>query len=457
MTQLAPTTLRRLLLTTILLLPVAQPVYAAQVIGAMSSAPRAGEPDLSIAAVVGDEAISSYDVENRIRFIIATARISNTPDVLKVIRPQVIHSLIDEKLQIQEAAKNKITATPQDLAEAIAGIEQQRGMPAGTIANMLASSGVPKDTFEQQIRAQLLWNRLLMKKIRPGVHISDEELKIASRKFSLNPPKKKEAAVPQEYKIAVIALPVEKASQDASVKALAAKLVQQIRAGASFEEVSRQFSSVTANTGGKVESFWIRLGQLDPAVATILNGSEKNTVTSPVRTAQGYTIIKVYDTRAIPGKKPLPEKEEEPKDTEITLKEILLNLKPDAETLEADVMLQIGGEVAKNPGTCEDQGVANIADAQGMNIDVTYKKYALSEMPEGLKDVVDKLKIGEISSPLATYEGIRLYMLCGKKSTDNKPVNKELVYSMLIQQKMDLEAQKYLRNLRRETFIDTRQ
>lgn len=447
---------RLLLLATSLL--IAYPACAAQQLGSISA--NGARPGFSIAAVVGDEAISSYDVENRIKFIVATARISNTPDMLKVIRPQVIRALVDERLQMQEAKKNNIIITPADLKAAIDNIEQQRGMPPGTIYNMLDQAGVPKESFEQQIRAQLLWAKLLSRKIRPNIRVSDEELQIATRKFSMTPPKKKEApAIPQEYKIAVIALPVEKSSQENTVKTLAFKLVQQIRAGASFEEVSRQFSSVAANSGGSTESFWVRLGQLDPAIAMSLNGAQKNTVSDPMRTPQGYTIIKVYDTRPIPGAKakPMPKEEDEPKDTEITLKEILLKIKPDAETPEADVMLQIGGEVSKNPGTCEDQSVANIADAQDLDIEVKYNTYMLSEMPSGLKELTDPLKQGQISMPVATYEGIRLYMLCGKKPTANKTVNKDVVYSALMQQKMDLEAQKYLRNLRRETFIDVRQ
>ncbi len=453
-----------LLLATTLF--AALPAQAApQMLGGMSSnttnpVSAKGAPDFSIAAVVGDEAISSYDVANRIKFIIATARISDTPDVLKVIRPQVIKSLVDEKLEVQEAKKNKIVITPKDLSDAIASIESDRGMPPGTIYSMLDQNNVPKESFENQIRAQLMWNHLLMSKIRPTVHISDEELQAATRKFSLSPPpQKKEANGPQEYKIAVIALPVEKVTQEKPVHALAFKLVQQIRGGASFEEVSRQFSSVAANAGGVVESFWIRPSQLDPAIAHELGLAKKGDVTDPVRTSQGYTVIKVYDTRAIGGAKaaPAPKQEEEPKDTEVTLKEILLKMKPDAAREEGDVTLQIGADVAKAPGTCDEKAIANIADAKDMDIEVKYNSYMLSEMPPALKALTDKMKQGEITSPMATYEGIRLYMLCGRKEATTRPVNKDLVYATLIQQKMDLEAQKYLRNLRRETFIDVRQ
>lgn len=419
----------------------------------------AAKPDMAIAAVVGDEAISSYDVDARIRFIVATAHISNSPDVLRHIRPQVIRSLVDEKLQIQEAEKNGVKVSDQDIKDAVAAIEQERNMPPGTIYGILSANNVPRETFTNQIKAQLLWNKLLTKKIRPTVQISNADITLASRKFSMNPPKKAAEEVPQEYKIAVIALPVDKKSNEGNIEALAQKLVQQLRAGASFEEVSRQFSSVTASAGGKVETFWVRLGQLDPGVAKRLAGAKAGAITDPARTAEGFTIIKVFETRAIAGKKkPKAEKAEEKeqvKDTEISVKEILLELKPEADEKEADAMLQIGAEVAKHPGTCEDKSVASISDIEDFDIKVNILKFALSEMPPELKEIVDPLKVGEISSPIATYDGIRLYMLCGKKETEGL-VNRDQVYMMLLQQKMELEAQKYLRNLRRETFVDIR-
>jgi len=435
----------------------AHTVILAMAIMAVSVSPLLASPpagrDLGIAAVVGDEAVSSYDVENRMKFIITTAGFSNTPDVIERIRPQVIRSLVDEKLQLQEAAKNDIKVNQADLDGAIAAIEQQRGMPPGTIYHVLESDNVPKDTFTQQIRAQLSWNRLLLKKVRPQVRISDAEITLASKQFTA--PSAPKAEIPQEYKISVIALPVDKPDRENEVKRLADKLAKEIRGGASFEEVSRQFSSTTASAGGKVETFWIRLGQLDPNVARPLMQTKVGGITDPVRTTAGYTITKLYETHSLASEKPKAT-EEKPHDSEVNLKEILLKLKPDAGNKEADVMLQIGEEVAKHPGTCDEQGIASIPNMEDYDIQVNYHKALLSDLTPAVRTITSSLKVGEISTPFASYEGIRLYMLCGKKEVDAKPVDRDQVYNMLLQQKMELEAQKYLRNLRRETFIDIR-
>jgi peptidyl-prolyl cis-trans isomerase SurA len=358
--------------------------------------------------------------------------------VIDRIRPQVVRSLIDEKLQMQEAAKEKIVIPDKDVTDATAAIEVQRGLAPGTIAQVIASSHVPKETFQNQLRAQLIWTKLLAKKIRPHVHVSDEEVQIAQDKLSIPVDK-------SELKIAVVTLQVDKPDHENEVRRVSEKLVAEVRGGANFEEVSRQFAG---GASGKLETFWVLPDQLDPAIAHALLGAKAGTITDPVRSNIGYTIVKVYDTRPLAG---------EEHDFDVILKEILLKLKPGSDKKDADVLLQIAEEVAKHPGTCQDKTVADIKDLDAADITVDFRHTLLSELPQGLRAIAENLgKVGDISTPFASNDGIRLYMLCAKKPSSGKPVDRERVYTLLMQQKLELEAQKYMRNLRRDAFVEIR-
>lgn len=121
-----------------LLLPAGSPAAAEK------GGKAAAKPDSAIAAIVGEEVISLYDVDNRLALVIVTAKLSNTPEVIARLRPQIIRALIDEKLELKEAQQNNISVSDQEVTQAIAAIEQERSMKPGAIFEILQSHRIPK-------------------------------------------------------------------------------------------------------------------------------------------------------------------------------------------------------------------------------------------------------------------------------------------------------------------------
>jgi len=399
---------------------------------------------LNIAAVVNDRAISSFDLNNRIKFILVTTRISDTPDTIAKIKPQILRTLIDESLELQEAEKNNIKVDDKEVAQAIAAIEVQRGMPAGGIAALLNSNHIPEKIFNDQIHAQLAWNKLLSKTVRPRIKISDEEVNLAQGHMVISEP---ENISIKEMEIAIINLPIDRPQREGEIRKLGDKLYSELKKGAPFEEIARQFSA-----GGDTKSFWIRPEQLDPTIAQVLRTTKEGSITPPIRSNTGISIIKLVHIRA--NKPAEPKKDNH--DYDITMKEILLKLKPTATEKEADVLLKIGEEVSKNPGKCEDKGVGGISDPDNYDIEVNMRNAALSELPPALRNISESLKLGDISMPFASAEGIRLYMLCNRKEISGSNLNNDKIKETIYRQKFELEVEKYIRNLRREAFIEIR-
>lgn len=390
---------------------------------------------LDIVAVAGEEAISSFDVDARSKFVIVTSNLSNSEEVRKNIRPQIIRSLIDEALQRNFAKEKNITVEQSDIEKAIATIEQQRGMQPGSIAAMMQANNIPAKTFTDQIRSQLMWNKWLGKNILPQIKISDEEIALAKSRIAKQPNI-------SEMEISLIALPVSKKQKEAEVKKTADNLVSELQKGAKFEELARQFSQ------GDGKSFWVRPEQLDPNIAAILKTKKEGDITPPIRTADGFSIIKIFHVRSAASKL---------SDQEITLKEIIMKLKQDAPSKEADALLKIAEEVAKHAGTCEEKGIAGISNLDDMNIEVNFRTSPASDLPPAIRSLSETMKVGAISTPLASDDGIRLYMLCGKKEIEGSGVSSANIREALLHQRFALEAEKQMRILRRDSFIEIRE
>ncbi len=74
----------------------------------LAAAPGSARDIEGIAAVVNDQVISLYDVDQRVDLFFATSGIEKSPEMTERMRDQVLRSLVDEKLQMQEATRVEI-------------------------------------------------------------------------------------------------------------------------------------------------------------------------------------------------------------------------------------------------------------------------------------------------------------------------------------------------------------
>ena len=77
--------------------------------GAAYSQPRSDVQ--RIVAVVNDELISEYDVNERMQLITSTTGALRNQEEYDQLRKTVVQLLVDEKLQLQEAKEQKINIT----------------------------------------------------------------------------------------------------------------------------------------------------------------------------------------------------------------------------------------------------------------------------------------------------------------------------------------------------------
>lgn len=396
------------------------------------------ESSLGIAAVVNGDAISQYDVEKRLRFVVATTKLTNNKEVLARVRPQVLNAIINEKLQLQEAARQNIIISNEEVEKAIAGIEKDRGMPAGGITSMLEKNAVPRDTFVHQVRSQLAWGRLLSKTVRPRLKISNEEIALAQKNYVA-------PVAVQELQIGIFLMPVDKRSKAEEVKNFADKVVSENRRGASFEELARQF----AGGSSRIDKFWVRPENLDPVVAKSLASAREGMVVGPLRNQDGYTLIKVYEVRA-------RETAEKTSDPNVKIKEILFKVQGQQTPLQNEALATISEELMKNPGACEDKSLPAGIDAKDFDAQVEFIEGALSSLTPAVRALAQTMRVGAMSEPFTSPDGLRLYMLCERTTPKSETIARDEIYPILMQQKVELEAQKYMRNLRRDAFIDIR-
>jgi len=403
-----------------------------------ASGARAQDVD-RIAAVVNEDIISIRDLEARLKLALV---VSHLPDNLENRRravPQVLRKMIDERIEIQEANRNKVSIGPDELARGIAGIEQQNRMPQGSLLPSLAKSGVDTDAVRDQIRADLTWLKLSGRMLQPNIRAGEEEVneRLEMLRQQLGQP---------EYLMAEIFLSVDNPGQEEEARRLGERLLDQLKAGAPFQALARQFSqSASAGSGGMLG--WVGATALDDEVKVEVVRLEKGEVSPLIRTGAGYSIVAVLDKR-ISGA-PVPGVET------VTMVQVFFPTPPNT-TTSRDSLVAKAVELTAPLKTCaqmEELG-RKIQSEKSGRMDNAPK----SAMPDAIRSLVDSLPDNKASQPQPAPDGLAVIMVCGRSMSANGGglPTREAIMRHIEDEKMDLMSKRYLRDLRRAAFVDIR-
>ena len=245
-----------------------------------------------IALIVNDTAITEHDIQSRMKMIMASSGLPNTDDVRAKIVPQIVKSLIEEQLKLQEAERLDIVINESDVKKGFAQVAQNNKMSAEKFEKALKGAGIDVRSIERQIQAQIAWSQVVQKRLKPQVFVSDGDIEDARARLA-------GAQGKTEYLLGEIFLPVNDPSDEADVKKAMNSLAKQAKSkNGSFYKLAQQFSKAAgAAQGGNVG--WVQEGQLDEVLDEALVSLEKSQISNPIRSADGYHLFLMRDRRVV--------------------------------------------------------------------------------------------------------------------------------------------------------------
>ena len=245
-----------------------------------------------VAATVNDEPITLSDVHDRLELMIVSSGLPNTPDIQARLKNQVLNMLIEEKLQVQEARQQGITVTQEEIDSGFATIAGNNKIEPARFRTLLEQDGIRIRTLENQIRSQIAWGKVVQRKLRPQIDITESDIDAREQLVSASVGK-------TQYQVAQIFLPVDSAANDAEVKALADRLrVEMTQKNAPFPQVAQQFSQEAAAARGG-DLGWVQEGQLPDALNEALAGMSEGELSQPIRSLTGYHLVLLRGKRLV--------------------------------------------------------------------------------------------------------------------------------------------------------------
>jgi peptidyl-prolyl cis-trans isomerase SurA len=352
-------------------------------------------------AIVNGRIITGTDVDQRLALILAANGGKVADDEKERLRVQVLRNLIDETLQIQEAAANDIKVDPAE-------VEQSFERVAGNFRQSPSQ-------FEQYLRTQ------------------------GSAPASI----KRQTKGSDEFKIGEIYLSASPENQQ-QIIANAKNIIEQIKGGGSFAAYARQFSEAsTAAVGGDLG--WVRPAQLPDELAAAATDMQVGQIAGPIPVPGGMSIIYVMDKRKVLTA--------DPRDALLSLKQLSIAFPTGTTKEQASARAASFAASTKAIKGC---GEANaLGTKMGADV-VDNDNVKVRDLPPQLQDMLLGLQIGESTPPFGSIaDGVRVLILCGRDeaSSANAP-NYEQIQAQMEEERVNKRARIYLRDLRRDAVID---
>ena len=143
-------------------------------------------------------------------------------------------------------------------------------------------------------------------------------------------------------------------------------------------------------------------------------------------------------------------------DRELQLSEILLPVYDRGQ--EAKALEDARGLVATLRGGASFPAVARQVSAAGSAENGGDLGWVpVSAIVPDLRDQIAALQVGQVSEPIASAAGIHIFLVRDQRArTDGGAADRESVRLTLEQQQLERQASRYLRDLRRDAFVDVR-
>src|SRR6516162_7890451 len=122
-----------------------------------------------IVVLVNGSPITDLDIAHREKFL----EMSNHK---KPSRQEAIDNLVDETLELKEAARYSLEPTDADVQAAYDNVAQNMGVDAQKLTQILTNGGASADTLKHRLKAQIAWTTLVRGRFKVSLEIADKEV-----------------------------------------------------------------------------------------------------------------------------------------------------------------------------------------------------------------------------------------------------------------------------------------
>ena len=386
-----------------------------------------------IAVIVDDGVIMESQIKSQTEEILEQYKNQNiNPPSKEILREEIIEKLVLDELQLQMAARVGIRISDAELNQTFIRIASGNNMELEEFIDYLRSQGTSYENLRENIRRQMLIQRVQQGRVSSEVSITDKEF---------------EGFLQTDDSIKSLEPEIQLGQILVKTKEEANEILLKLDSGEDFQQLAINFSkSSSARNGGLLD--WKRPSEMAELFANAVDGKDKNWISKPLESGAGFHIIKLIDKRG-----ELVEFEDQWQVRHILM--IPSAIRTDEETFEEITSIRerfidgesfedLAKEFSEDPGTSSNGGDLGWS-GKG--------RYA----PE-FEATMLITAVGETSEVFETQFGYHFLQVIDKR---NKDITNDLIenraYNMLFSRKYDEALENTLRSMRAEAFVEIKE
>jgi peptidyl-prolyl cis-trans isomerase SurA len=252
---------------------------------------------------VNDQLIDRSDYERASQQLIDDARRMNPPltaEELAQEQKDLLRDMIDQQLLLSRGKELDINADA-DVIRQLDEIRKQNKLDSmEELEKAVREQGLDYEDFKEGIKDRIITQQVV------GQEVGRRLTLTAKEEQAYYDAHKQDFPVPEQVRLSEILVPVAADATDDQVqqgKAKADDVEAQLKAGTKFEDLAKQYTGgQTLDSSGDLGEF--KRGQLAQVLEDQTFGLKAGEFTAPIRTRQGYVVLKVTEHSA-EGTQPL--------------------------------------------------------------------------------------------------------------------------------------------------------
>ena len=421
-------------------------VYAVAPLGAAQTDPKSQKvvPLDRIVAVVNDDVITQYDLNDHIKLVVNQLNKQGTPlPPQEVLEKQILERLVNDRVQLQFAKETGVRVDDTQLEKTLERIAESNGMTLQLMREKLEKDGINFNRFREEIRSEIIMTRLKEREVDSKIIVTESEIDNFLRTQEALSGRN------DEYELAhILVLMPEQASpeQIQAKRARAEQALLQLKNGADFAQIAAGYSDAPDALQGGVLG-WRSSGRLPGIFVEALHTMQVGEVSPILRSANGFHLIKLINKRGSDAAKAI--EQTHARHILIKTSELVSELEARNRLVNLNERLENGadfGELARLHS--EDGSAPKGGDLGWLSPGDT--------MPE-FERAMHVLKPGQISEPVRSQFGWHLIQVLKRRNQDiTKDQLRLLARQTLRARKADEAHEEWLRQLRDRAYVEYR-